>query len=119
MHWQQLGHVCMPLLDDPEKVYANFNTRKTTRRRRASLAAECPLKGLRAPELASGQAMDLQLAVMQGHSFDFMQHLQAVPEDLRSEYQTSWNSSRAALWGNLAAASGKPEKHNHGVSENF
>ena len=33
----------------------------------ASAVAECPLKGLRAPEMAAGQALNVQLSVMQGH----------------------------------------------------
>ncbi|CAE7220817.1 unnamed protein product [Symbiodinium sp. CCMP2592] len=36
------------------------------RRRDSAAAAECSLKGLRAPEMSAGQALDLQLSVMQG-----------------------------------------------------
>ena len=70
-----------------------------TNREAMKEAKACPFRSCRAPELATGQGIQLLCDRMASHHGPFMDYVQRAPISKRSELASSWRSASAKLFG--------------------
>ena len=79
-------------------------SRTRTRHRLApsGSAESCCFRGCRAPELATGRALNMQATIMRSSQAQVAEYISRAPEQKRSELHGSWSKARGQLWGTSA-----------------
>ena len=80
-------------------VDTRLDCRSRTNREAVKEAKACSFRSCRAPELASGQGIQLLCDRMTTHHGPFMEYVQRAPSSKRSELASSWRSASAKMFG--------------------
>lgn len=91
----------------PQHAWAGSAAPKRARKRRVKMmppgAADCCLKCCRAPELATGQAMNMQASFLKKRFYEFTESISQTTPQKRVELLGTFGKAMGRLWGSFDA----------------